>query len=51
MTDAEKIVAMKVVIKQAIEMHVPKDERRDPRWTRLVNALFTGIVRVAGPFK
>lgn len=51
MTDKEKLDAVKCIVKQAIELHAPKDERRDPRWSRLINALFAGIVRVAGPFQ
>lgn len=50
MTDKEKLEAVKVIVKQGFEVHAPKDERRDPRWTRCINAIFAGIVRVSGPF-
>ena len=51
MTDRDKVDAIKVIIKQAFELHAPKDERRDPRWTRVINAIYAGVVRVAGPFQ
>jgi len=50
MTAEEKIIAIKVIVKQSFTLHAPKDDRRDPRWTRCINAIFSGIIRVAGPF-
>ena len=50
MTDRDKLDAIKVIIKQAFELHAPKEERRDPRWTRVINAIYAGVVRISGPF-
>ena len=44
-----KIDLIKTIVRQAVTLHAPQEKDRDPRWTRFVNALYGGIVRVAGP--
>ena len=44
-----RIDLLKTVVRQAVTLHAPQEKDRDPRWTRFVNALYGGIVRVAGP--
>ena len=44
-----EIGKLKVIVRQAVTMHAPMEHDRDPRWTRFINALYAGVVRVAGP--
>jgi hypothetical protein len=39
----------KLLIREAVKIHLPQDRDRDARLTRFVNALYAGIVRTLGP--
>ena len=46
----QRIGEYKVLLRSTITLHAPKESDRYPRWTRCINALFAGAVRVFGPF-
>lgn len=49
MTDREKLHTLHAVFRQAVLTHAPKEEHRDPRWTRFINQVHAQFVKLVGP--
>ena len=49
MTDHEKLHTLAACFRQAVLIHAPKEEHRDPRWTRFINQYQAQLVKLLGP--